>query len=136
MADPTPGVAPVTDQRPTPRGALPRHAQTWVMVAIAVVMLAIIVFTGHPTAPRPVTPVTPPTLVPNPDRLKEYQDRLRELDARTRDRAVSESRTAPVVTRQTDDARPTQAAVDPLLAERQRRAYDSLFASTIVVSRR
>jgi type IV secretion system protein VirB10 len=136
MADPTPGAVPVTDQRPIPRGALPRHAQTWVMVAVAGVMLAIIVFTGHPAPSRPATTVMTPALVPNADRLKEYQDRLRELDARTRELAVSESRTAPVATRPTDDTRPTRAAADPLVAERQRRAYDSLFASTIVLSRR
>src|SRR5882762_4625548 len=112
MADPTPGAVPVTDQRPIPRGGLPRHAQTWVMVAVAVVMLAIIVFTGHPAPPRPATTVMTPTLVPNADRLKEYQDRLRELDARTRELAVSESRTAPAAIRPTDDAWPTRAAVD------------------------
>ena len=43
MADPTPGAVPVTDQRPIPRGGLPRHAQTWVMVAVAVVMLVVLI---------------------------------------------------------------------------------------------
>jgi type IV secretion system protein VirB10 len=135
MAETTPGAVPVTDQRPTPRGALPRHAQTWVMVAVAVVMLVIIVFTGHPAPPHPATTGMTPTLVPNADRLKEYQERLRELDARTRQQAAHESRSADV-TRPRDDPRPPRAPADPLVAERQRRAYDSLFASTVVLSRR
>jgi len=33
-------VAPVTDRRPVPRGVLPRGMQTWLMVAIAMGMLA------------------------------------------------------------------------------------------------
>ena len=33
-------VAPVTDRRPVPRGVLPRGMQTWLMVALAMGMLA------------------------------------------------------------------------------------------------
>jgi type IV secretion system protein VirB10 len=106
------------------------------MVAVAVVMLAIIVFTGRPTPPRSVTPVAPPTLVPNAERLKEYQDRLRELDARMRDLTPTAPRTEPRLTPSTEDARQVRTSGDPLVAERQRRAYDSLFASTVVLSRR
>src|SRR5207248_3668334 len=38
----TSDVAPVTDRRPVPRGVLPRGMQTWLMVAIALGMLAVI----------------------------------------------------------------------------------------------
>jgi len=40
-------VAPVTDRRPVPSGVLPRGMQTWLMVALAMGMLAIILFTGR-----------------------------------------------------------------------------------------
>ena len=42
--------APVTDHRPVPRGVLPRGMQTWLMVGVAVGMVAIIVASG-PTQP-------------------------------------------------------------------------------------
>ena len=38
-------VAPVTDRRPVPRGVLPRGMQTWLMVALAMGMLAVILLT-------------------------------------------------------------------------------------------
>ena len=67
MADSTPGTAPVTDHRMPPRGVLPRHAQTWLMVAVALGILGIIVFTGiqlrrrapSPPRRRPSPPRTP-----------------------------------------------------------------------------
>ena len=40
------------DRRVTPRGVLPRHLQTWAMLAIAGAMLLVIVVTGRPNAPR------------------------------------------------------------------------------------
>src|SRR6266576_2684137 len=73
---------PVTDHRPVPRGVLPRSMQTWLMVGVAVGMIAIIVATGRRDAPvRAVTAATNAP-APNPDRLREYQDRLRATEAR------------------------------------------------------
>src|SRR5579859_2495177 len=88
MTDPVPGTAPVVDQRTPPRGVLPRHAQTWLMVGLAVGILTIIVFTGHPPAPRPQPGLTvSPTAAASPERLREYQDRLRLLEDRARQQA-------------------------------------------------
>ena len=54
------------------------------MVGVAVGMVGIIVFTGHSQpAPRVTAAATTP-LGLNPDRLREYQDRLRALDERAR----------------------------------------------------
>jgi type IV secretion system protein VirB10 len=105
------------------------------MVAIAVVMLAIIFIAGRPQAPndpRPATTVQPP---PNPDRVREYQERLRVLDERATREAqeAASSASAPQPTYQ--DAQPARPE-DPLAADRRRRAYESLFASNVVVSRR
>ena len=59
------------------RRAAPR-TQTWLMVGLALGILGIIVFTGHPEpAGRPTAPVASTPLAPNPDRLRDYQDRLR-----------------------------------------------------------
>src|SRR5687768_15095145 len=89
MAEATPGTTPVTDRRVPPRGVLPRHAQTWLMVALAVGILGIIVLTGDPSPESStVAPVPTPATVPSPDRLRDYQDRLRVLDERARQQLV------------------------------------------------
>ena len=130
-------VAAVTDHRPVPRGVLPRGIQTWLMVAIALGMLVVILFTGR--AEPPVRTAAVPTGAPpqpNTDRVRDYQDRLRVLETR----AAQEVRTdalstqaGPVLTR--DDPPPVRSE-DPLVSERKRREYESLFASNVVLSRR
>ena len=136
MAEPTPGTAPVTDHRISPRGVLPRNAQTFLMLAVAVGILGIIVLTGNRAPqPRPVAAGSTPTdLGLNPERLRDYQDRLRVLDERAR-QAVSDAR--PETPPRIDYEPPAAAATpDPLVAERKRREYESLFSSNVVLSRR
>src|SRR5258705_13114772 len=79
---PPPGTTAVTDRRPTPRGVLPRGMQTWLMVGIAGVMLLIIVVAGRPeqAARRPTAVTAAPA--PSPERLRDYQDRLRIMETR------------------------------------------------------
>jgi type IV secretion system protein VirB10 len=138
MPDPVPGSAVISDQRTPPRGVLPRGLQAWMMLAIAAGVLGIIVFTGRP-APTPRSPAvaTAPALAPNPDRLREYQDRLRLLDERARRQGLAESPASTLPAVNTADDRPASARpADPLVAERRRRDYDSLFASNVAWSRR
>ena len=138
MAEATPGTTPVTDRRVPPRGVLPRHAQTWLMVALAVGILGIIVLTGDPSPESsPVAPVATPATTPSPDRLRDYQDRLRVLDERARQQLVQpQPEPAPPAPTYVSDNASAAAAPDPLEQERKRREYDSLFASNVVVSRR
>ena len=134
MAEPTTGTTIVTDHRTPPRGVLPRGTQTWLMVALALGILAIIVLTGRPEPPaRPAAGPANQALAPSPDRLRDYQDRLRVLDERGRQQALVDPADprAPLLY---EDA--GTAAVDPLADERKRREYESLFASNVVVSRR
>lgn len=135
MADTAPGTAPVADHRKPPRGVLPRGTQTWLMAGLAIGILAIIVFTGHPQPAPRVAAATAQTLALNPDRLRDYSDRLRVLDERSRQQALSEP-----PRRSTSAAAygepPTAPAPDPLEADRKRREYESLFSSNVVVSRR
>lgn len=134
MAEQTPGTAPVTDRRTPPRGVLPRGAQTWLMAALAFGLLAIIVVTGRPApAVRQGPTPTNQAAAPNPDRLRDYQDRLRVLDERSRQQAQASpvGPATPVFYEDTGTAR-----VDPLEDERRRREYQSLFASNVVISRR
>lgn len=130
----TTGTTTVTDHRTPPRGVLPRGAQTWLMVALALGILAIIVVTGRPEPPtRPAAGPVNQALAPSPDRLRDYQDRLRVLDERGRQQALDATADpgAPLLY---EDA--GTAATDPLEDEKKRREYESLFASNVVVSRR
>ena len=77
--DPPP--ATVTDHRPVPRGVLPRGVQTWVMAGVAVGMLAIMLIVGRPDPPARPAPTTAPAQAPSADRVRDYQDRLRLLEA-------------------------------------------------------
>jgi type IV secretory pathway VirB10-like protein len=130
------GTTPVSDHRPVPRGVLPRGLQVWLMVGVAVGMVSIIVFTGRSQpAPRVAATATAPPLSMNPDRLREYQDRLRALDERARLQAVADSSRGASGAAPTPDERAARP-MDPLDTERKRREYDSLFAANVVLSRR
>ena len=131
-----PGTAPVIDRRPVPRGVLPRGVQTWLMAALALGMLLIILLTGKPEAPPAARQSAVPSQAPSADRVRDYQERLRILDEQAareaREAALAQTTLPPSL----DNDMPASTQVDPLVAERQRREYESLFASNVVLSRR
>ena len=130
------GTAAVTDRRPVPQGVLPRRMQAWLMASVAAGMVLIIFLAGRPApAARQSQATTPAAASPNPDRLREYQDRLRVSELRAAQEAqigaVAQPRASTYV------QEPTAAsAPDPVVSERKRREYESLFASNVVLSRR
>lgn len=130
-------VAPVTDRRPVPRGVLPRGMQTWLMVAIALGMLIVILFTGRaePPARSAAVPTSAPPQ-PNTDRVRDYQDRLRILESRAAQEARADALPQPQAQALTREDPPPVRSEDPLVSERKRRDYESLFASNVVLSRR
>src|SRR5450759_3209054 len=130
-----PGAAPIHDQRSTPRGVLPRQLQMWLMVGLAVIILAIILFTGH-AAPAPrasaAMRTAEPSLMP-PDRIQAYQRQLAEDEVRLRRelaQAPGSARGGP------PPAVREASATDPIAEERRRRDYQSLFADNVALSRR
>jgi type IV secretion system protein VirB10 len=127
---------PVTDRRPVPRGVLPRGVQTWLMAGLAAAMLLIIVLTGRPDAPAPIRTAATPPQTASPDRVRDYQDRLRLLEAQAEQEAQAMPLTEPPLPPSFEDDAPSGPRVDPVAAERQRREYESLFASNVVLSRR
>src|SRR5262245_35492319 len=131
--DPPP--ATVTDHRPVPRGVLPRGVQTWVMVGVAVAMLAIMLIVGRPEPPARPAQAAAPVQPPSADRVRDYQDRLRLLEAQAMRDAQAASPAPGVQPVQYDEPQPP-APQDPLVADRKRREYESLFASNVVLSRR
>lgn len=139
MGDSTPGTTPVTDHRVPPRGVLPRHAQTWLMVAVALGILGIIALTGDPAPASSTVAAAPaPVSAPNAARLRDYQDRMRVLDERARQQLVEPTPepTPSAPAYGYDNAASAPPAPDPLVEERKRREYESLFASNVVLSRR
>jgi type IV secretion system protein VirB10 len=104
---------------------------------VALGILGIIVMTGRPEpAPRPTsTPSAQQSAAPSPDRLRDYQDRLRVLDERSRQQAIAQATDTPAPLLY-ENAASQPAPVDPLEADKKRREYESLFASNVVVSRR
>ena len=74
----------VTDRRPSPRGVLPRGVQTWLLAGLAAFMLLIMFVVGRPEAPVRPAAASAPVMPPSADRVRDYQDRLRALEAQSR----------------------------------------------------
>jgi len=140
---PTPsGPGPIRDQRTTPRGVLPRHLQTWLMVGLALTILGIILVTGR-TSPGPRTGPTAGSPTPRaltPDRIQAYQRQLADDQARLQrelDAAASASATAPAPsTARGRGSREPATAADPVTDEQRRREYQSLFTDNVAFTRR
>jgi type IV secretion system protein TrbI len=124
----------VTDRRPVPRGVLPRGVQTWIMAGVAAGMLAIMLIVGRPDPPARPVQAAAPTQAPSADRVRDYQDRLRLLESQALREAQPAATAPPEPVQYNDTAAPP--AQDPIVEERRRREYESLFASNVVLSRR
>ena len=105
------------------------------MAGVAVVMLAIMLIVGRPEPPARPAQTAAPVQPPSADRVRDYQDRLRLLEAQAMRDAQAASPAPGVQPVQYDDPQPP-APQDPLVADRKRREYESLFASNVVLSRR
>src|SRR5689334_9357397 len=130
----------VVDRRPVPRGVLPKGIQTWLMAGIAGVIVIIILFAGQPQAPQRTVQAATPSAAASPDRVRDYQQRLNAINAQLATPTASvpapfNASPEPAFVRSEEPERFSQR-VDPTAAERQRRDYESLFASNVVVSRR
>jgi len=133
-----PGTAPIHDRRSAPRGVLPRQLQMWLMIGLAVIILAIILFTGH-SAPAPRASATmrtaEPTLMP-PDRIQAYQRQLAEDEARLRRELAQAPGSARGGAPTMANGASEPARADPIADEQRRRDYQSLFADNVALSRR
>jgi hypothetical protein len=120
----TPGA--VRDQRTPPRGVLPRRVQTWIMAGLALVIIVVILVTGHQAPPAPATADRQSASQPVPapaERIRSFQREITEREAR-------EVRALPVATPQADDRRAVPNTVPPqgpAIDDGRRRASQSLF---------
>ena len=131
------GAAPVVDRRPVPRGVLPPGIQTWLMVALALGIVLIVFLTGQPEAPARTAAAAAVQQPVSPDRVRDYQERLKALNEQMTPQlrpAVAAAPSLPPSYR--EDTVVAAPRVDPIDGERKRREYESLFASNVVVTRR
>jgi type IV secretory pathway VirB10-like protein len=142
----------VQEKAPKPQGLLPKNVQSWLLIGLAFLMVAIMWLTGGKKPPTPTKTASsaPPALAPlevNETKISELQNRIEQLQ---RDQMVAQN----ALTQQTrllgggpQDSQqvqqqsasgypPDQRAEDPIQAERKRRAYVSLFASNVALTYR
>ena len=143
--------AQIQEKAPKPQGLLPKNVQSWLLVGLAFLMVAIMWLTGgkKPSVPAKTTALTPPAQVPlevNETKINELQNRIEELQ---REQLVAQSALAQqtrLIGNSADDPQAQQAGVpgsatdqkpeDPVQAERKRRAYMSLFSSNVALTYR
>lgn len=146
--EPNSPIPQVRDRRPKILGALPRNAQNIVVGAIALLMIVVIVFSGRST---PKTQVAAPALQPavtDPNRqsIQAYRARIEEeaqkLDAeeadlaRTKSTVAATALPAPQPTPVPMLSRPMAPTSTGFAGEREKREYQSLFASNIALTYR
>ena len=144
--------AEVQEKAPKPQGLLPKNVQSWLLIGLAFLMVAIMWLTGgkKPPAPAKSSTAAVPVQVPlevNETKINELQNRIEELQ---RQQLVAQSALAQqtrLLSAGPQDPQeaplqgasgnpPEQRAEDPIQAERKRRAYVSLFASNVALTYR
>jgi type IV secretion system protein VirB10 len=144
--------AQVQEKAPKPQGLLPKNVQSWLLIGVAFLMVAIMWLTGSKTPQTPAkaassaAPVQAPFEV-NETKIAEMQNRIQDLQ---RQQLLAETalaqQTRSLGVSAHDAAEPPQPGAvargeqrpeeDPIQAERKRRAYLSLFSSNVALSYR
>jgi type IV secretory pathway VirB10-like protein len=144
--------AEIQEKAPKPQGLLPKNVQSWLLVGLAFLMVAIMWLTGGKKAQTPAkaassaSPVQAPLEV-NESKIAEMQNRIQDLQRQqllAQTALAQQTRSLGVAAH--DAAEPQQPGAvgsseqrpeeDPIQTERKRRAYVSLFASNVALSYR
>jgi type IV secretion system protein TrbI len=142
----------VQEKAPKPQGLLPKNVQSWLLIGVAFLMVAIMWLTGGKKPQTPAkaatsaTPVQAPLEV-NESKIAEMQNRIQDLQRQqllAQTALAQQTRSLGVAAH--DAAEPPQPGAvgsseqrpeeDPIQAERKRRAYVSLFASNVALTYR
>ena len=146
----------VRNQMMKPPGILPKNTQTWVIAGLATVMVAAIALSGNSKSKAPASPPRQVAVIdPNASRIADYRNRLEEetrklaaeqaaLNQAKQAAAGSDPRLAAAVqpTAAANSYAPQQpppvddrlSAKRQLEAERERKEYNSLFASNVALT--
>ena len=142
----------VQEKASKPQGLLPKNVQSWLLIGVAFLMVAIMWLTGgkKPQTPAKAASSAAPVQAPlevNESKIAEMQNRIQDLQ---RQQLIAQSalaqQTRSLGVAAHDAAEPQQPGAvgsgeqrpeeDPIQAERKRRAYVSLFASNVALSYR
>jgi type IV secretion system protein VirB10 len=151
MNEPTQPVQ-VQEKAPKPQGLLPKNVQSWFLLGLAFLMLAIMWMTGGKRPPTPAkagssaAPVQAPLEV-NEAKIAEMQNRIQDLQRQqllAQTALAQQTRQLGVPSHDSSESQQPGFAgageqrpeADPIQAERKRRAYISLFASNVALSYR
>jgi type IV secretion system protein TrbI len=143
--------AQVQEKDPKPQGLLPKNVQSWLLIGLAFLMIAIMWLTGGKKPPASTktassTAAQAPLEV-NETKINELQNRIEELQ---RQQLVAQSALAQqtrLLGASSQDSQqlqpeggpgnpPADRPEDPIQAERERRAYVSLFSSNVALTYR
>ncbi|MGH9710050.1 MAG: TrbI/VirB10 family protein, partial [Candidatus Acidiferrales bacterium] len=143
-----PAASPIQDKAPKPPGLMPKNVQAWVMLSLAVLIVAIMWLTGGKkaqTAPKSsVATFQPPAPTEvNEAQIAALQNRIQELQREQQTAITQQSKflgslqspqsAAPA---QVSGEAPQPPPSDPVQEEKKRRAYVSLFSSNVALSYR
>src|SRR6266852_4433730 len=144
MSQPTQPVQ-VQEKAPKPQGLLPKNVQSWLLVGLAFLMVAIMWLTGGKKPPTPnkaalsAASVQPPFEV-NETKIAElqHQQLLAQTALAQQTRQLGAPAHDPSQSQQPGAGGPGEqrSEEDPIQAERKRRAYVSLFSSNVALSYR
>jgi type IV secretory pathway VirB10-like protein len=144
--------AQVQERAPKPQGLLPKNVQSWLLIGLAFLMVAIMWLTGgkKPQTPAKAASSTAPAQAPfevNETKIAEMQSRIQDLQRQqllAQTALAQQTRSLGVASH--DAVEPQQPGAvasgeqhteeDPIQAERKRRAYLSLFSSNVALTYR
>ena len=142
---------PIQDKAPKPPGLFPKHVQSWLILALAVLMVVIMWLTGgkkqQSAAKGSATvPQQPLPVEVNETKITELQNRIQELQ---RQQLAAQSAVAqqnrllagipadqPAPSGSASNNSSGEHTEDPIKADRKKRGYLSLFASNIALTYR
>jgi type IV secretion system protein TrbI len=141
--------AEIQEKAPKPQGLLPKNVQSWILVGLAFVMVAIMWLTGGKKSPTSAKSASGASiqapLEVNETKIAEMQNRIQDLQRQqllAQTALAQQTRSLAPASQDSLEARPPGVSTgerpqeDPIQAERKRRAYVSLFASNVALSYR
>src|SRR5208282_1832727 len=142
----------IQEKAPKPQGLLPKNVQSWLLIGLAFLMVAIMWLTGGKKPATPTKAVSPATLVPAPleineTKIAEMQNRIEELQRQqlvAQNALAQQTHLLGAAAQDPQQSQPQngpgapseQRPEDQIQAERKKRAYTSLFASNVALSYR
>ena len=148
MNQPTPP-ADIQEKASKPQGLLPKNVQSWILIGLASLMVAIMWLTGGKKSASTVktAPSVPSVQAPlevNEAKIAEMQNRIQDLQRQQLLAQTALAQQTGSIGHGSPDSQQLAGAgatqqhpeEDPIQAERKRRAYISLFSSNVALSYR